>query len=87
MDIENLSCVSKRDAVKFVVGSFDDIDRAKDVIEEYELDKKTRVYLSPVFGEIDPVEIVEYMKSHYMNGVSLQLQLHKFIWDSDKRGV
>ncbi|AHM55981.1 organic radical activating enzyme [Peptoclostridium acidaminophilum DSM 3953] len=87
MDIENLTCVSKRDAVKFVVGSFDDIDRAKDVIEEYELDKKTRVYFSPVFGEIDPVEIVEYMKSHYMNGVSLQLQLHKFIWDSDKRGV
>lgn len=87
MDTENLGYVSKQDTVKFVVGSFDDIDRAKDVIEEYDLDKKTRVYLSPVFGDIEPAEIVEYMKNHYMNGVSLQLQLHKFIWDRDKRGV
>lgn len=87
MDMDNLSFVSKRDTVKFVVGSIDDLERAKDVIEEYDLDKKTRVYLSPVFGDIEPAEIAEYMKNNYMNGVSLQLQLHKFIWDRDKRGV
>ncbi|MZQ75371.1 MAG: putative 7-carboxy-7-deazaguanine synthase QueE [Peptoclostridium sp.] len=87
MDTENLSCVSRQDTVKFVVGSIDDLERAKEVIEEYDLDKKTRVYLSPVFGEIEPAQIAEYMKSHYINGISLQLQLHKFIWDKDKRGV
>ena len=33
------------------------------------------------------MEIVEYMLEHKMNGVTHQLQQHKFIWDPNARGV
>jgi 7-carboxy-7-deazaguanine synthase len=36
---------------------------------------------------MDPADMVEYMKAHRLCGVNLQLQLHKFIWDPEKRGV
>ena len=45
------------------------------------------MYLSPVFGSIEPVQIVEFMLKHRLNGVRLQIQMHKVIWDPDERGV
>ena len=46
----------------------------------------TNVYISPVFGEVDMNDIVEFMKDNKMNGVTLQIQLHKIIWDPNKEG-
>ncbi len=40
-----------------------------------------------MYGDIEPYEIVEFMKNNKMNQVRLQLQIHKIIWDKDKRGV
>ncbi|MCM1271350.1 MAG: 7-carboxy-7-deazaguanine synthase QueE, partial [Ruminococcus flavefaciens] len=40
-----------------------------------------------VYGQIKPEDIVEFMKKKKLNGVRLQLQLHKYIWKPDKRGV
>ena len=37
--------------------------------------------------EIEPADIVEFMEERNMNGVRLQLQLHKFIWEPTRRGV
>ena len=52
---------------------------------------KNYIYLSPVFGSIEPKEIVEYMQRNNMFSrqvpIRVQLQLHKFIWNKDKRGV
>ena len=84
---ENYAYLRECDAVKFVSGSISDLERAAAVIIEYGLTEKCRVYLSPVFGRIEPAEMVEFMKSHALNGVKLQLQLHKFIWSPDERGV
>ena len=84
---ENYTYLRECDAVKFVSGSISDLKRAAAVISEYGLTAKCRVYLSPVFGRIEPAEMVEFMKSHALNGVKLQLQLHKFIWSPDERGV
>ena len=42
---------------------------------------------SPVFGSLEPVQIVEFMLKHQLNDVRLQIQMHKVIWDPDKRGV
>ena len=44
-------------------------------------------YFSPVFGNIEPAEIVEYMIANKLNDVRLQIQMHKVIWDPNKRGV
>lgn len=84
---ENFALLQALDTVKFVVGSQADLERAAAVIREYSLDSRCHVYLSPVFGAIDPADIVEFMKEKNMNGVRLQLQLHKYIWDPQKRGV
>ena len=58
-----------------------------DEVQEYALDEKTRVFISPVYGSIDPADIVDFMIENDMNDVKLQLQLHKFIWDPEERGV
>ena len=57
------------------------------MIKKYSLTDKCRVYISPVFGGIDPKQIVDFMIENKMNGVRLQLQLHKYIWDPEERGV
>ena len=61
--------------------------RAATVIDAYDLAEKCSVHLSPVFGEIEPADLVEFMKENRMNGVSLRLQMHKQIWDPQTRGV
>ena len=87
MCTDNLPLLSKNDTVKFVCGCREDLHRAREIIEAYGLIGRTNVYLSPVFGEIDPADMVEYMKEYRLSGVTLQLQMHKFIWDPEKRGV
>jgi 7-carboxy-7-deazaguanine synthase len=87
MILENLPLLDQRDTVKFVCGSQEDLIRAKEIIDGYALSSRTHVYLSPVFGAISPAHMVEFMKENHMVGVNLQLQLHKVIWDPEKRGV
>lgn len=87
MILENFQHLSKKDTVKFVVGSIEDLNRAKEIIGQFNLTEKVNVYLSPVFGSIEPQEIVEFMKDNNMNKVNLQLQLHKIIWAPEERGV
>lgn len=87
MCLSNYGLLQPQDTVKFVCGSFGDLERARQVMETYRLTEICHVYLSPVFGRIDPAKMVEFMQEKKMNGVRLQLQLHKFIWDPDKRGV
>ena len=75
------------DTVKFVVKDYTDLCRARDVIREYDLTEKCHVYLSPVYGQIELEDIVNFMKDNRMNDVNMQLQMHKIIWDSEMRGV
>lgn len=87
MNYNNLKCVDKNDVYKFVIGSTDDLKKSYEIIKEYNLEEKCRVYLSPVTGSIEMNDIVEFMKENNMNKVRLQVQLHKIIWDKDTRGV
>lgn len=87
MCLSNFHLLDKRDTVKFVSGSRNDLEKAKEIIEKYNLTEKCSVYLSPVFGCIEPAEMVDFLMENKMNDVNIQLQLHKFIWDKDARGV
>ena len=87
MCLDNFSYLEAKDTVKFVCGSEKDLEKAQEIIERYDLTTKCHVYLSPVFGSIKPERIVEFMKEKKLNYVNLQLQLHKFIWSPDERGV
>ena len=87
MILSNFALLREEDTVKFVAGSSEDLDRAREIIDRYDLTNRCHVYLSPVFGSIDPAEMVEYMERCRMNGVRLQIQMHKVIWDPLRRGV
>ena len=84
---ENFAVLRAQDTVKFVVKDYEDLCRARDVIREYDLTEKCHVYLSPVYGQIELEDIVNFMKDNRMNDVNMQLQMHKIIWDSEMRGV
>lgn len=85
--LSNYQYLTKDDAVKFVVGSSKDLDKMVSIVERYGLIQKTNVLVSPVWDEIDVRDIVDYMRSHRLNGYKLQLQIHKYIWDAFERGV
>ncbi|EJO5348609.1 putative 7-carboxy-7-deazaguanine synthase QueE [Clostridium botulinum] len=87
MVLDNFKYLTDKDTVKFVSGSIEDLKKAKEIIDKYSLIDKTNVYISPVFGKINLDNIVEFMKYNRMNGVNLQVQLHKIIWDPNKKGV
>ena len=87
MHSDNFRYLNKNDTVKFVAGSKADLIRAAEVIDEYNLCEQCHVYFSPVFGKIEPVEIVNFLIDNKLSDVRLQLQLHKYIWDPEKRGV
>ena len=87
MCMDNFAEVVKQDTVKFVVSGRSDLERAYEVTREYHLDQCCMVILSPVFGRIEPVEMVDFLMEKKLNDVKLQLQLHKIIWDPQKRGV
>lgn len=83
----NFSLLSSKDTIKFVVSSIRDLDRAREICEQYHLSERCPIYLSPVFGRINPADIVEYMIKNHWNEARIQLQMHKFIWPPDIRGV
>lgn len=84
---ENIPHLTDRDEVKFVLGSREDYEWAREQIGRYGLGSRVRaVLLSPVFGKIDPKDIVQWMLDDRLPA-RFQLQMHKFIWEPRARGV
>jgi 7-carboxy-7-deazaguanine synthase len=84
---ENLSQLAAHDEVKFVIADRADYEFACDVIARHQLAERAAALLfSPVHGTLDPRVLSEWMLA---DGVParLQLQLHKFIWPANTRGV
>ena len=87
MCLENMQLLQSQDTVKLVSGSLEDLERGAALIQQYDLTHRCHVYFSPVFGSIEPQEMVQFLIERKLNGVRLQLQLHKYIWDPQERGV
>lgn len=87
MVMGNYDLLRANDTVKFVVSDREDLDKAREIIDKYKLTEKVAVYLSSSFGIIKPEDIVNYMMEYNMNKVKLQLQMHKYIWDPNRKGV
>ena len=87
MDIDNYKYISKKDSIKFVCGSNLDLEKMKEIINKYNLIEKTNCLVSPVFNSIKLEDIVKFMIDNNLNGLKYCLQIHKFIWDPNKRGV
>ena len=89
MLMENVTDLREQDVLKIVCEEKDFPDIRK-MLSEYK--PKAMVYLSPIFGKIAPVQLVEFMKKLRDDGViservRVQLQLHKIIWNPEQKGV
>lgn len=84
---DNIAHLTQRDEVKFVIGSREDYEWARERVREYDLAAKVKaVLLSPVFGRMEPADIVAWMLEDRLPA-RFQLQMHKFIWEPKARGV
>ena len=81
---ENIALLRANDEVKIVLADAADYDWARAQIATHALDRRCSVLLSPVAGELDPVELAEWVVRDRLP-VRFQLQLHKILWN-DARG-
>lgn len=82
----NLSLLTERDEVKFVVADEADYEYAKRVMAEHHLAERCPVHLSPVHGRLDPTRLAEWVLRDRLRA-RVQLQVHKYLWDPKARGV
>ncbi|MCL4234320.1 MAG: radical SAM protein [Deltaproteobacteria bacterium] len=83
----NIEALRKKDEVKFVLASRRDYEYARDAIARHALHERAgAVLLSVVFGALAPVDAVDWMLADRVPA-RFQLQMHKFIWPPDARGV
>jgi 7-carboxy-7-deazaguanine synthase len=83
----NVDYLTPRDEVKFVMGSREDYEWSRKAVQRFDLSSRCNAVLfSPIFGRIDPRQIVEWILTDKLD-VRFQLQMHKFIWSPAQRGV
>jgi 7-carboxy-7-deazaguanine synthase len=86
MRLDVLDGLETKDAVKFVICDEADYRWAADLIRSRALAARTEVLLSPAHGQVDPQDLVGWMLRDVLPA-RLNLQLHKYIWSPDARGV
>jgi 7-carboxy-7-deazaguanine synthase len=86
MRLDVLDGLRPRDAVKFVLSDEADYRWAADLIRSRALAARTEVLLSPVHGRLDPQQLVQWMLRDRLPA-RLNLQIHKYIWAPEARGV
>jgi 7-carboxy-7-deazaguanine synthase len=97
--LPNLQALTKRDEVKFVISNRSDYEFTRDFIKQHKLSEIAgNVLLSPAFSKtpsterttanclLDPRELVEWILADGLDA-RLSLQIHKFIWEPQKKGV
>jgi 7-carboxy-7-deazaguanine synthase len=82
----NLDLLKPSDQIKFVIASRRDFDWSAAVIREHGLDRRFTVLQSAVFGAVEPVELAAWLLGSGLH-VRMQLQLHKYVWSPEARGV
>ena len=87
MDWSNIERLQPRDEVKFVIADRADYEYARDALARHVLaDRVTAVLFSPVHGVLDARTLAEWVLADPL-AVRVQLQVHKYIWAPDTRGV
>lgn len=84
--LSNLEHLTERDQIKFVIGSYEDYLWARGVMAEQGLSGRRHLLMGAVFGRVPPKLLAEWILRDGLP-VRLQLQLHKYIWAPDARGV
>jgi 7-carboxy-7-deazaguanine synthase len=86
-DLRNFQSMNERDELKLVLGSREDYDWAKAMIRDHRLlEKPFEILFSTVFGKLHPKDLAEWVIADKLP-VRVQLQMHKYLWDPNARGV
>jgi 7-carboxy-7-deazaguanine synthase len=84
---DNLEVLERKDQVKFVILDENDYRYAQAFLDQHQMQRRVdEVIFSPVFGRLPPRELAEWILRDGLE-VRLGLQLHKFIWQPETRGV
>jgi 7-carboxy-7-deazaguanine synthase len=83
---ENLNLATPNDEFKFVINSERDFDWSENFVREHKLADRHMVLYSPSFGKIDESWLAKKILENHSKA-RLQLQLHKYIWSEQTRGV
>ena len=83
---ENLKYLKSTDELKFVIGNREDYDWSLEKIKHYNIQGKFIILFSVVFGELEPVQLVNWILEDKID-VRFQLQMHKYIWHPQTKGV
>ena len=83
---ENINYLKQTDEVKFVIGDREDYEWSQEQLTKYSLTEKCNVLFSVVFDKLDPVTLVNWIVADNLN-VRFQLQMHKYIWHPQTKGV
>lgn len=83
---ENLEHLTPEDEVKFVIKDRQDYEWSREVIKKHSLEDRLRVLFSPVWDNLDLEDLAKWILQDKLN-VRYQLQLHKFIWSPQTKGV
>lgn len=86
MDLSNFDYIKPADEVKFVITDRTDYEWSKNMIHKYDLKSRCNVLFSPAFGVLTPESLIKWMLEDRLD-VRLNLQIHKYIYGSDRRGV
>lgn len=85
MLLENLALLSESDEVKFVIADRKDFQWSVDIMEQYR--PKAKILFSPMYEKLTPKQLVEWVLEKKFWQSRIQLQLHKYIWAPDEKGV
>lgn len=83
---ENIALANSNTEFKFVICSDSDFDWSEAFCRQHEISKKWTVLFSPSYGKINEQWLAHKILAKKLN-VRLQLQLHKYIWLAETRGV
>ncbi|MGE5798632.1 MAG: radical SAM protein [Ignavibacteria bacterium] len=83
---DNITFLKPTDEIKFVIGSREDYEWSKEIINKYNLTGLCTILFSVVFGQLEPLILVGWILEDKLD-VRFQLQMHKFIWDPAAKGV
>jgi 7-carboxy-7-deazaguanine synthase len=82
----NVEHLKQTDEVKFVVGTREDFDWSLEMIDRHGINRRCPVLMSVVYGVLSPLALAEWILESRAD-VRMQLQLHKYIWAPEMRGV
>jgi 7-carboxy-7-deazaguanine synthase len=86
MDFSNLDYIKSSDEIKFVITNREDYEWSKDIIQKYKLMERCKLLLSPAFGTLPPENLAKWIIGDKLK-IRFNLQLHKYIFSSEQRGI